>query len=94
MADTDREARERFAANIERLRRRDGRSVEELARRAQLHVRELEGILRAEDEADYTSIALLAGALGVEPGELFRGIRWVPPGAEGPGRYVIGEGDG
>jgi transcriptional regulator with XRE-family HTH domain len=88
MADTDREARERFAANLERLRRRDGLSVERLAARAQL-----EGILRTENDADYTTIALLAGALGVEPGELFRGIRWIPPGDREGGRHEVGQGE-
>jgi transcriptional regulator with XRE-family HTH domain len=82
MADTDREARQRFAANIERLRRRDGLSVEELAQRADVDARELEEILRADREASYGTIAALAGALGVEVGELFEGIRWIPPGEE------------
>jgi transcriptional regulator with XRE-family HTH domain len=82
MADTDRDARERFAANIERLRRRDGLSVEELAARADVDARELEEILGADREAAYGTIAALAGALGVEVGELFEGIRWTPPGDE------------
>jgi transcriptional regulator with XRE-family HTH domain len=74
MADTDRDARERFAANIERLRRRDGLSVEELAARSDLDEAELREILGAEREAAYGTIAALAGALGVEAGELFEGI--------------------
>jgi len=94
MAHTDREARERFAANIERLRRRDGLSVEALAERSLIEVRELEEILRGESEATYTSILLLAGALGVEPGDLIEGIRWIPPGDGHPGRYAIDEADG
>jgi transcriptional regulator with XRE-family HTH domain len=89
MADTDREARERFAANIERLRRRDGLSVEELAELAALGARELGEILRAEREARYGTIAQLAGALGVEPEDLFRGIRWVPPGEDGRGGFEV-----
>lgn len=80
MADTDRDARERFAANIERLRHRDGLSVEALAERAEVDVRELREILGADREATYGTIAALAGALGVEPVELFEGIRWIPPG--------------
>ena len=82
MADTDRDARERFAANIERLRRGDGSSVEELAARADLDARELEEILSADREAAYGTIAAIAGALGVEVGELFEGISWTPPGEE------------
>ncbi len=80
MADTDREARERFAANIERLRRRDGLSVEELAERSDVDARELKEVLRADRDAAYGTIAALAGALGVAVGELFEGIRWTPPG--------------
>jgi transcriptional regulator with XRE-family HTH domain len=91
MADTEREARERFAANIERLRRRDGLSVQALAERSRIDGRELEGILRGEGEAGYATIALLAGALGVEPGELFRGIRWIPSGEGDGGRFEVGE---
>jgi transcriptional regulator with XRE-family HTH domain len=94
MADTDREARERFAANIERLRRRDGLSVEDLAERAQIDDSELDEILRAESEATYTAVLLLAGALGVEPGALIEGIRWIPPRDGQPGRYAIDEADG
>jgi transcriptional regulator with XRE-family HTH domain len=74
MADTEREARERFAANVERLRRRDGWSVEELAERSDVDPRELEEILSADREAAYGTIAALAGALGVEARELFEGI--------------------
>jgi len=82
MADTDREARERFAANLKRLRRRDGMSVEGLAQRSDVDAQELEEILRADREASYGTIAALAGALGVAAGELFEGIRWTPPGEE------------
>lgn len=94
MADTDREARERFAANIERLRRRDGLSVEDLAARSQIDPDVLRRILRADQEADYGTIALLAGALGVEPGTLFEGIVWIPPGPDGEGRFEIDGPDG
>ncbi|MGH2940007.1 MAG: helix-turn-helix domain-containing protein [Solirubrobacterales bacterium] len=90
MADTDRELRERFAANIERLRRRGGFSVEELAERSDLDARELEEILRADRETAYGTIAALAGVFGVQPEELLEGIRWVPPGEAGDGRFEVG----
>jgi transcriptional regulator with XRE-family HTH domain len=91
MADTDREARERFAANIQRLRLHDGLSVEVLAERAGLDGRELSEILRGDGEASYGTIALLAGALGVEPEGLFQGIRWIPPEGDDGGRFEIEE---
>jgi transcriptional regulator with XRE-family HTH domain len=94
MADTDREVRERFAANIERLRRRDGLSVEGLAARSQIDPHELRRILRGDEEADYGTIVLLAGALGVEPGELFEGIAWIRPGRDGGGGFKVDEPDG
>ena len=91
MADTDREARERFAANVERLRRREGLSSVSLAERAGIDVRQLEAILRADEEADYGTIARLSGALGVGPADLLEGIRWIPPGEDERGRYAIDE---
>lgn len=57
-------------------------SVEQLADRSDIETRELGDILSADREAPYGTIAALAGALGVEPGELFEGIRWIPPGEE------------
>jgi transcriptional regulator with XRE-family HTH domain len=94
MADTDREARERFAANIERLRRRDGLSEEALAEQSGIDGPVLEAILRADEEASYGTIAQIAGALGVGAAELLEGIRWLPPGEGHPGRYAIDEVDG
>jgi len=94
MADTDREARGRFAANIERLRRREGLSVETLAELSRIDGSKLSEILLGDREANYTTIALLAEALGVEPGELFEGIAWIPPGEDGVGRFEIDEPDG
>jgi transcriptional regulator with XRE-family HTH domain len=90
MADIEREARERFAANVERLRRRDGLSVEVLAERAGIEGAELGKILRGKIEVSYRAIAQLAGALGVQPEELFAGIRWIPPREDGGGAFEIG----
>ncbi|MBS1892228.1 MAG: helix-turn-helix transcriptional regulator [Actinobacteria bacterium] len=94
MADTDRDARERFAANIERLRRRDGSSVEQLAARAAMDGAELAEILAAEREADYGTIVALAGVFDVEPGDLFEGIDWIPGDGDRPGGFKVdGPGD-
>jgi transcriptional regulator with XRE-family HTH domain len=89
MADTDREARERFAANIARSRRRDGLSVAALAELSGVEERDLREILSGDREAGYGTIALLAEALGVGPGELFEGIAWIPPGEDGLGRFEV-----
>jgi transcriptional regulator with XRE-family HTH domain len=88
MTPTERDARERFVANVEDLRRRTGLSREEFAQRSQVDSAELMRILRGELEAGAGAIYMIAGALGVEPGQLFQGVTWVPPQMGGPG-YVI-----
>lgn len=80
----------RFAANVERLRRQLGYSVDQLAERSRIGKEELEAILRGETEAHVDSIYLLAGSLDVSPGKLYDGVAWVPDGAGG-GEYRIDE---
>jgi len=89
MANTDRDARERFAANVEGLRRQAGLSLDALATRSRVDAEELRRILDADQEAGAGAIDMIAGALGVDPGELFRGIVWVPPADGRPGRYAV-----
>jgi transcriptional regulator with XRE-family HTH domain len=93
MAETHEEARERFAANVERLRRGRGISAAELAERSTVDATELGEILRGGREPGYATIALLAGALAVDPGELFHGIAWIPPEEGGEGRFEVEESD-
>jgi transcriptional regulator with XRE-family HTH domain len=93
MADGDRKARERFAANIERWRERRGFSLGELADRSDTDPAELGQILRGEAEADYGTIFRLGGALAVDPGELFKGVTWESPATGGPG-YVVEDPEG
>jgi transcriptional regulator with XRE-family HTH domain len=88
MTDPSRDARIRFAANVERLRRRRGYSPGRLAERSQLERAEVEAVLRGETEAHVDTIYRLAGALGVSPGELYEGVAWLPDG-EGGGEYRI-----
>jgi transcriptional regulator with XRE-family HTH domain len=80
----------RFAANVDRLRGERGYTVDQLAERSRLGREELAAILRGETEAHVDSIYLLAGSLGVTPGELYEGVAWVPDG-EGGGEYRIDE---
>jgi transcriptional regulator with XRE-family HTH domain len=82
------DARMRFAANVERLRRQHAYSVDQLAERSRIGRERLEAILRGEAEADVEAVYRLAGALGVEPGELHEGVRWIPDG-EGAGEFRI-----
>ncbi|HJZ36884.1 MAG TPA: helix-turn-helix transcriptional regulator [Solirubrobacterales bacterium] len=88
MTNRNREAQERFGANVEGLRQRRGMSVEALAKRSQLGQGDLAEILSGEAEASANSVYLLAGALGVEPDDLFKGMSWTPP-ADGGSGYAV-----
>jgi transcriptional regulator with XRE-family HTH domain len=88
MTDRNREAQERFGANVEGLRQRRGMSVEALAELCQLDQKEIGELLSGETEASANTVYLLAGALGVDPADLFQGMTWVPP-ADGGSGYVI-----
>jgi transcriptional regulator with XRE-family HTH domain len=94
MAHTAREARERFAANVEVLRRRAGLSQDELASRSGVDGADLQRILSGEMEVGAGATSMIAGALGVGPGDLFRGITWIPPAEGRPGRYEVEGPDG
>jgi transcriptional regulator with XRE-family HTH domain len=80
-----------FAARVADLQRDRGLSNEELADLAKLDLGELGEILGAEGQVALDTIFLLAGALGVEPGDLLEGIAWVPEREEGGGGYVPDE---
>ena len=88
MAQKNKEARARFAANVERLREQRGLSLDRLGELSELGQDELVAILRGEAEADVDSIYRLAGALEVTPGELYEGVTWIPDG-EGGGEFRI-----
>jgi transcriptional regulator with XRE-family HTH domain len=77
-----------LAATIERLRRQGNFSLDELADRSQLDREVLEEILRGDAEADLGLIYRIAGALGAEPADLFKGIAWVPPEGDRAGYLV------
>jgi transcriptional regulator with XRE-family HTH domain len=83
-----------FADRVTRLQRERGLSNADLAARTKLGLGELEAILRAESGVGVDAIFLLAGALDVEPGELLKGIAWVPDGPEGGGEYRTEDRDG
>jgi transcriptional regulator with XRE-family HTH domain len=78
---------EQFGANLRRLRRRAGLSQEETAARASLHRTAVGQLERAERVARADTIAKLAGALAVDPGELFEEIVW-EPGEIRPGGFI------
>jgi len=71
---------ERFGKNLARCRKRVGISQEETAVRASLHRTAVGQLERAERVARVDTLVKLAGALGVEPGELLDGLGWEPGG--------------
>lgn len=71
---------ERFGKNLARCRKRAGLSQEETAVRASLHRTAVGQIERAERVCRVDTLIKLAGALGVEPGELLVGLEWEPGG--------------
>jgi transcriptional regulator with XRE-family HTH domain len=78
----------RFGDNLRRIRRREGLSQEELARRASLHRTEIGKLENAERVPRIDTLVQLAGAMAVPPGELLDGIAWVP-GPEPEGTFTF-----
>lgn len=61
-----------------KARKRAGLSQEELGFRAGLHRTEVSQLERGLRLARIDTLAKLAGALGIEAGDLMAGIRWQP----------------
>lgn len=70
--------REQVAANLRYARKRAGLSQEEVGVRASIHRTEISMLERALRLPRSDTLVKLAGALGVEPGELLDGIAWEP----------------
>jgi transcriptional regulator with XRE-family HTH domain len=83
---------QRFGANLARCRKAAGLSQEEACVRAGLHRTEISNLERGKRLPRVDTVAKLAGAIGVDPGELFEGIVW-EPGAVRAGGFVS-KGDG
>jgi transcriptional regulator with XRE-family HTH domain len=88
MADKTRKAGEVLVGRIEALRREHDLSIDDLARRAEMSPDDLRGFLAETPDIGVSAILRLAGALGVEPGELVGGIEWAPDG-RGGGEYRV-----
>lgn len=68
--------KERFAANLRRLRSKAGISQEELARRCDLHRTEISLLERAGREPRLGTLGKLAAALDAKPNEFLEGVEW------------------
>lgn len=69
---------EQFGRNVVRQRKLADMSQDEVAVRASLHRTEVSQIERGQRLPRVDTVAKLAGALEVDPGELFEGIGWEP----------------
>jgi transcriptional regulator with XRE-family HTH domain len=81
MMDSESEGRtvtEQFARNLVRCRERAGLNQAELASRAGLDRAHVSILEHAGRHPQIDTVVKLAGALGVEPGELLRGMTWKP----------------
>lgn len=81
-----------LGANLKRARSEAGLPQEELGYRASLHRTEISGIERGLRVIRVDTLVKLAGGLGVQPGELMRGIEW-SPGELRRGSFEVGPGE-
>lgn len=71
-------AAQRFGKNLARLRKLADMSQDEVSVRAGVHRTEVSQLERGLRHARVDTVAKLAAALEVDPGELFKGIVWEP----------------
>lgn len=83
--------RARFGQNLRRRRRRIGLSQEEVGIRASLHRTEIGLLERGERLPRVDTLAKLAGALELPPGDLLIGVKW-NAGYARPGEFDISNG--
>lgn len=81
-----------LVARVEALRRARAWTIDDLAERAEISLELLERFLADTPDVGVSVVLRLAGALGVEPDELLRGIEWIPDG-RGGGGYRVGDPD-
>lgn len=67
-----------FGANLARIRKRADMSQEEVSFRASVHRTEVSQLERGLRVARVDTVAKLAAALEVDPGDFFEGIVWEP----------------
>jgi len=77
----------KFGDNVKRYRRRADLTQGEVADLADMHDTALSLIERGFRQPRADSVAKIAGALGVDPGDLFEGIEWRPDEL-GYGRFM------
>jgi transcriptional regulator with XRE-family HTH domain len=76
--DNHRELAQRFGRNVLRARRQADLSQEELRIRAALHRTEIGMLERGIRLPRLDTIIKVAGGIEIDPGDLFKGMAWVP----------------
>lgn len=85
---------EELASRVARLKDSTGLSIDRIAELALLERDQVERILAGTEQVGMDTVILLAGALGVETGELLKGIVWVPDCEGGGGEYRVDHPEG
>jgi DNA-binding XRE family transcriptional regulator len=79
----------RFGQNLFRHRQRAAMSQEELGGLAGLHRTEIGMLEQGSRLARVDTLMKLAGALSIDPTELLRGIKWLPPKNNHEGSFRV-----
>jgi transcriptional regulator with XRE-family HTH domain len=77
-----------YGRNLRRIRKERGLSQEELAFRAEVHRTEVSLLERGKRDPGVNTTLRLAGALGVDPGELLAGAAFVPSESGSEARFT------
>lgn len=85
--------RTRFAENLIRCRHAADLSQEELATRASLNRTQISLLENSQRTPRIDTVIKVAGALGVDPAELLRGMRWEPTVTQ-PGGFDFDDSEG
>lgn len=76
-----------LASTLDQLMGSRGLTLVSLAAKTRIDVGRLGAILDGREEATAEDLLRLAGAFGVEPGELLAGVTWIPD-EQGGGRFL------
>ncbi len=80
-----------IAVALKRCRREAGLTQEQLAHLADLHPTYISLMERGQRNPGFEIMVKLIGALGIEAGDLHRGVAWTPPDVGREGRFTYGE---
>lgn len=77
-------------ANLRRCRKAAGLTQEQLAFLADLHPTYVSLMERGERNPGFEITTKLIGSLGIDPDELYRGVKWIPADSGRTGHFKYG----